>query len=408
MHSSTPSPLIETLPDHVDPGLVHPFDVHHDDRLTADIHKGYRLIQQTSPAIFFTRSNGGHWVVTRWDLINEIMRDHEHFSNRELEIPRTSSPIKALPINLDPPEHTPYRVMLTKYFSPKTIAALDPLISGWADRLIDKVYDDGGCDFTETLGAGFPVSIFMDMMGLPLEKFEHFRRLAYEFFSDIPVERHVEIQKEIVAEIGVTIEARMAEPQNDMISKLVRETVRGKPLERSELNSICMLLFLAGLDTVANVMTFTFRFLAEHPELQARLRDNRDDIPEFVDEALRRFAVVNGIRVVKKDKELGGVTFREGDMVCAPLYLANMDDAANPAPDEFAIDRDKRQHITFSTGPHICLGHYLARAELKLFVERFLQRIPSFRIAADFQPRFRKGAIYQLISLPLEWDVQNG
>jgi len=407
MHSS-PSPLIETLPDHVSPDLVHPFDVHHDERLTADIHKGYRHIQQTSPDIFFTRSNGGHWVVTRWDLINAIVRDHEHFSNRELEIPRTSSPIKALPINLDPPEHTPYRIMLTKYFSPKTVAALDPLIAGWADRLIDKVYADGDCDFTETLGAGFPVSVFMDMMGLPLEKFEHFRSLVHEFFSDIPVERHVEIQKEIVFEIGKTIDARIEKEEDDLISKLARETVRGRPLERSELNSICMLLFLAGLDTVANVMTFTFRYLAEHPDMQDRLRENPDDIPEFVEEALRRFAVVNGIRVVKKDKELGGVLFREGDMVCAPLYLANMDERANPDSDEFQIHREKRQHLTFSTGPHICLGHYLARAEMRVFVDRFIRRIPRFRIGRDFNPRFRKGAIYQLISLPIEWDVDNG
>jgi cytochrome P450 len=407
MHSN-PSPLIETLPDHVNPDLVHPFDVHHDERLTADIHKGYRHIQQTSPDIFYTRSNGGHWVVTRWDLINAIVRDHEHFSNRELEIPRTSSPIKALPINLDPPEHTPYRIMLTKYFSPKTVAALDPLIAGWADRLIDKVYADGGCDFTETLGAGFPVSVFMDMMGLPLEKFEHFRSLVHEFFSDIPVERHVEIQKEIVFEIGKTIDARIEKEEDDLISKLARETVRGRPLERSELNSICMLLFLAGLDTVANVMTFTFRYLAENPDMQDRLRANPDEIPEFVEEALRRFAVVNGIRVVKKDKELGGVLFREGDMVCAPLYLANMDERANPDSDEFLIHREKRQHLTFSTGPHLCLGHYLARAEMRVFVNSFMQRIPRFRIGKDFDPRFRKGAIYQLISLPIEWDVNHG
>ncbi len=407
MHS-IPSPLIDQLPAHVPAELVHPFDVHHDERLTADIHRGYRLIQQSSPDIFYTRSNGGHWVVTRWDMINAIVRDHEHFSNRELEIPRTSSPIKALPINLDPPEHTPYRIMLTKYFSPKTVAALDPLIASWADRLIDKVYPDGGCDFTETLGAGFPVSVFMDMMGLPLEKFEHFRRLVHEFFSDIPVERHVAIQQEIVYEIGQTIDARIAEPQDDLISKLACETVRGRPLERGELNSICMLLFLAGLDTVANVLTFTFRFLAEHPDMQDRLRAQPGDIPEFVEEALRRFAVVNGIRVVKADVELGGVQFREGDMVCAPLILANMDERANPDPEAFEIAREKRQHLTFSTGPHLCLGHYLARAEMRVFVDRFLQRIPRFRIGEGFDPRFRKGAIYQLISLPIAWDVTHG
>lgn len=393
-------------PEHVPETLVMDFDIYHDPRLLSDVHAGYRQLQLDAPDVFWTRHNGGHWMITRHDLIQQVMRDFEHFSNKELEVPKTESPFVAIPINLDPPEHTTYRIMLSKHFGPKVVAGLDAKMREWANRLIDRVYDRGEVDFAEALGASFPVSIFMEMAGMPLDRLEDFRLLVKDFFGHHSREYHVDLQRRIVGEMEAIIDDRIANRRDDLVSRLVDETVQGRPLSRDELKSILLLLFLAGLDTVANAMTFAFRNLAERPDLQERLRSDPTAIPNFVEESLRRFAIVNGVRLVKQDVTLGGVEFRKGDMIIAPLTLVGLDDRANPDPAKFDVDRAKRQHLTFSTGPHICLGHYLARAEMRVFVEEFLRRIPQFRIQTGYQPHFRAGLVMALENLPLEWPVE--
>ena len=172
-----------------------------------------------------------------------------------------------------------------------------------------------------------------------------------------------------------------------------------------ELLSIGFLLFVAGLDTVANALTFAFNFLARHPEIQDRLRTQPESIPNFIEEAMRRFAVTNGIRLIRNDIEFAGVKLRAGDMMVAPMTLAGMDDRRNPEPEKFDIDRKRRQHMSFSTGPHLCLGHFLARAEMRIFIVEFLRRIPRFRLAEGFQPKWRAGAVMALENLPIVWDV---
>ncbi len=393
------------VPPHVRPDQVYPFDIYLDSRLLEDLHLGYRALQLEAPEIFYTPCNGGHWMVTRYDLIEAVIKDTTNFSNKEIEIPKTESPFVAIPINLDPPEHTPYRKMLMKHFTPRMVAALDGSMQQWAERLIDKVYADGACDFAETLGAIYPVTVFMELAGLPLDRYIEFREIVTEFFSHVPPERRIELQAKIFAELEAVFRARMAQPCDDLFSRLADDEVDGRKLTMDELLSIGFLLFVAGLDTVANALTFAFNFLARHPEIQDRLRTQPESIPNFIEEAMRRFAVTNGIRLIRNDIEFAGVKLRAGDMMVAPMTLAGMDDRRNPEPEKFDIDRKRRQHMSFSTGPHLCLGHFLARAEMRIFIVEFLRRIPRFRLAEGFQPKWRAGAVMALENLPIVWDV---
>lgn len=393
------------IPSHVDPAKVYVFDIYNDARLLEDVHLGYRALQLEAPEIFYTPMNGGHWMVTRFDLIEKIMRDPANFSNKEIEIPKTESPFMAIPINLDPPEHTPYRMMLMKHFTARTVASLEPTMDHWAKRLIDEVADKGWCDFAQ-LGALYPVTVFMEFAGLPLDRYVEFRELVTEFFSHIPRERRIELQAKIFSELEAVFRARMVDPKDDLFGRLVVETVNDRPLTMDELLSIGFLLFVAGLDTVANAMTFGFNFLARRPDIQDRLLKNPEAIPNYIDEAMRRFAVTNGVRLVRNDIEFGGVMLKAGDMIVAPMTLAGMDDRRNPDPEAFEIDRPKRQHISFSTGPHLCLGHLMAKAEMRVFITEFLRRVPRFRVADNFVPHWRAGVVMSLEALPLEWDTQ--
>lgn len=391
------------IPAHVDPGLVVDFDIYNEDALKRDLHGTFRSLHETAPAIFYTPRNGGHWVVTRMQHAQKILMDHRHFSNRDLSIPQAHSPYVLIPLNLDPPDHTVYRAILMRYFSPKVVASMEGKLKSWAVRLIERVYPDGGCDFVETIGAAFPVSIFMEMMGLPMDRFEDFRAIVTEYFGQNAPARRMELQAQIFAEMGAIISARMEAPEDDLISRLIAEEVRGRRLSTDELLSICYLLFIAGLDTVANTITFTFLHLARDPALQERLAANPSDIPAFVEEALRGYAIVNMVRVVNEDVEVDGVRFKAGESVVCPAAAANQDEAANACPAHFDLDRDKRQLITFSAGAHLCVGHYLARAEMRVFTEEWLRRVPRFKTPDGYQPVYRPGLVMALPHLPLEW-----
>lgn len=391
-------------------GLVRPefdFDIYQDARLKNDLHGGFKSLHSVAPDIFWTPHNGGHWVVTRYDLISQIMRDSVHFSNAQMNIPKTETPYVMIPLNLDPPDHTQYRAVLVRYFSPSVVNSMDVTLRTWANTLIDKVIDAGACDFVDSLGAAYPVSIFMEMMGLPMDRFDDFRKVVVEFFSDITNERRVELQAWMFGEMEALIQTRSAERRDDLISRLLDEQVRGRSLTLEELKSICFLLFIAGLDTVANMMSFAHYHLASDPAMQQRLIDEPDRIPDFVEEALRCYGIVNGTRIVKKDVELAGAQFKEGDMVACSLPLAGMDERRISDPMHFDIDRTDRRHLTFSIGPHVCVGHYLARAEMKVFTQEWLKRVPRMHVAAGFKPEFRAGLVMALNRLPIEWPTSS-
>lgn len=391
------------LPEHVAPNLVFDFDIYNDDRLKADLHAGFKSLHDEAPEIFYTPQNGGHWMITRFDTMSAVLRDFDHFSNSQMNIPKTDTPYVMIPLNLDPPDHTPFRSVLLRYFAPQPIADMEPVLRGWAAKLIDPVVADGGCDFTERLGAGFPVSIFMEMMGLPMDRFEVFRSVVVEFFSFISNERRVELQKWIFDEMETLILARMKAPEKDLISHLISEDIGDRTMTVEELKSMCFLLFIAGLDTVANMLTFAFHHLATDQGLQTRLRENPDKIPDFVDEALRRFAIVNGVRMVKRDISIGDAHLKAGDMVVCSLPMGGMDERKNACPMDFDIDRTSRFQVSFSIGAHFCVGNALARAEMRVFTQEWLDRIPNFRVANGFKPEFRAGLVMALNHLPLEW-----
>ena len=393
------------VPDYVRDDQIVIYDRFEDSRIESDVQLDAHKLHSEAPDIFYSPCNGGHWVVTRFDDMSRLLKDTEHFSNRELDIPPSNSPNVMIPLNLDPPEHLGYRMALMRHFDRKHISAMEPSLRSWASRIIDDVIDRGECEFADEIGARFPVSVFMDLMGLPLDKLEAFREIVLEYFSETTLERRIEMQDYIIATMREYFTKRRDQPQDDLMSKLVQETVKGRLLTDHELESIGFLLFLAGLDTVANTMSFTFHYLAGDPELQERLRTDPSAYDDFVEEALRRFSIVSQTRIVKKDFDYKGVAFREGDMIACPLYLGGMDPQRNPEPEKFDIDRANRGHVAFSTGAHTCLGNYLARAEMRIMAEEWMERIPSFRLKPGTQPSWRTGGVSAMHNVFIEWPL---
>ncbi len=267
---------------------THNFDIYAEPAIKIDVHDAFLALKKEAPPLFWTPANGGHWIVTDGDLMIDLLRKPNIFSNENFSIPHIDNIPKTIPLSLDPPEHRPYRQMMRPFFEKKAIAPLQDRIQQWADRLIGAVKADGQCEFVEAVGSRFPVSVFMEMLGLPLDHFDEFRALVNENFELAGTPDAAAVQQKIVAILAEFVKVRQADPQDDMMSHIIQSDIDGRALSFEELLSIAHLLFLAGLDTVVNALSFSMKHLAVNAALQQRIIDNPACIPDVTEELLRR------------------------------------------------------------------------------------------------------------------------
>lgn len=385
---------------------VHAFDYMRDSALTTDLHGTYWRLKESAPPVFWTPANGGHWVVTSADAAIKVLRHPDRFSSKFLSIPPNPNQPKMIPESLDPPEHRPYRQLLRPIFEGKAIAPLEPRIREWADRLVDDVSAQGECEFIEALGSRFPVSVFMEMFGFPLEQFDFFRGTVVEYFDvQIDETRRVELSMQILGSLAQLIEARRTEPRDDLVSTLLHIDFEGRKLNQDELISIGFLMFLAGLDTVVNALAFGMRHLAQDDELQARIIEDPGVIPAMVEELMRRYTFISTPRYITQDTEIEGTKVYAGDSVLVPLHMVGWDEKLTDCPAEVRLDRPHCRHAGFGSGIHTCLGIHLARMEMVIFYETWAKKIGRFRLAPDQTLRYRGGSVQALEALQLEWDA---
>lgn len=397
---------ISLAPDHIPDFLIFDFDIYGDHRISEDVQGSYAAALEKAPDIFWTRMNGGHWIAKSFQTISQIVQDVEHFSVREMQIPRVENPPFFIPLSLDPPENLPYRRAMAPMFGPVAIKAIEPLIRKWAQKLVDGVAAKGACDFQIEVAKIFPVSVFMELMGMDLGRLHDFRLLAEAFFSSqndaVEMGR---LSGLIQAEMKALIEQKRQEPDDKLMSHFITVDIGGRVMNDDEILAMAFVLFLGGMDTVTNVTGFAFQQLAQMPDVQARLAADLSLIPAFVDEAVRLFGVVNTPRLIVKDHQIGDAQLREGEMILNILCLGSRDPVKFTDPNFLDLDRKKSAHLTFSSGPHLCIGHVLGRAELKILTEEWVKRIPAFGATPNRAHDFRIGTVMAIDTLPLEWQV---
>jgi cytochrome P450 len=199
------------------------------------------------------------------------------------------------------------------------------------------------------------------------------------------------------------ITERRRNPADDLITFAVQARVDNRPLTDSELIGVCLLLFIAGLDTVTSSFAFHFRHLAENPADQDSLRQNPSLIPSAVEELFRAYAVVNTNRYATRDVEFAGVQIKKGDNVTCSTILASRDPREFENPNQVIFTRSPNPHNAFSFGPHRCLGSHLARREIIVGIEEWLRVIPPFRVKPGAVIAAHGGGVFSLESLPLVW-----
>ncbi|MDC3953978.1 cytochrome P450 [Polyangium jinanense] len=403
---------LDTIPAHVPPELVYEYDSTKDPRMLEDPHARMRSLILEAPPIFFSPHNGGHWFVTRKQAIVDITMNPEVYSNAlfgaseahggEHEAPKPA--FMMLPIAVDPPQHTAYRAPLNQPLAAKSVAGLETAIRTMTNELIDKVLDAGRCDFLSDIAEPLPVTLFMKLAGMPTNRLAEFRELATQATSAAVDHATREgIFKQIAGILAESIKARQEKREDDLISRLLDANIQGRNPTFPEMLGYSITLFLGGLDTVVNALSFGVRHLARDQELQAKLRADPSLLPGAIEELLRLYGVACTPRRVTRDVVCHGVNLKQGDALLLLLPAANYDDAAFPNPEQFIMGRTE-QHMTFNTGPHRCVGLNLARLEMKVFYQEWLKRVPPFRLDPQAPPRFTGGFNLAVTSLPLVWD----
>jgi cytochrome P450 len=404
-------------PDQIPDSLVYDFDYQSEPGLVDNPHNHALKLVREAPPIFWTPRNGGHWVIKGHKAVFDASREIEIFSNSPLpyediqainaSLPHKEKIFVPAPISFDPPHHAVFRGPLQSAFSPKAMAAIKEEIRKLAGELIDAIKPLGKCEFMMTVAEPLPVTIFLRIFGLPVERQRQYRDLVKVFFAATnrePAAVHARM-REVADIMSDTIVERREQPQDDVISMLWKSEFNGQPATLYDIENYCVMLFLAGLDTVMSGMGLGICHLARDLQLQSRLRGNPAEISTAAEELLRRYTFTLPPRYIAADCEFQGVPLKKGEWALLFLPAADLDPDAFERADEFNMDRESKPHIAFGAGIHRCLGSHLARLELNILYEEILARLPVFRLDPDRTPHYHGGNVWGPEALHLVWDV---
>lgn len=396
------------VPDHVPEELVwhhslNEFTSELDDPFIAGgrLHEGPGIIWSTEASL-----GKPSWVLTQHDLIRDAFIDFQHFSSeRDTSTGEVlGSLVRMIPVEVDPPEHRHYRMLLNPYFTPRHVNTYAEMVQQTCNTLVDKIPDPGACEFISEFAEVFPNSIFLSLVGLPHEELPQFlewERQLLRSGDQANYEDATEAAKLIFQYLhGFLTDQRTKSNRTEFLDGLLNGTIEGRPLDDMEILGTCFLFYVAGLDTVYSTLGWIMRHLANDLPLQNHLRDNPQDIPKAVDEFTRAYAVAAPHRRITEDFDFHGVHLRKNDVVLLPTYLAARDPRAYENPHKIDIERGARS-ITFGSGPHICLGVHLAKRELKTVLETFLSRFKTIRMPEGGAYEYHTGGVLGVDRLPL-------
>lgn len=399
------------IPDHVPAHLVKTFDYQFAEETKSDPHAFAAALHQQDMEIFWNTAYARHdspvrgaWQVFKAEDVRAVLNNPEVFSSKNI----TGFPTmlgggwRMAPLECDPPEQAIFRQALNPLFSPPAVAKLEADIARRAEELINAVKDDGGCEFMDSFGRPFPVTIIMELIGLPREELGTFLNWEYDLLHSWDPEKTVAAANNILSYLVNMIRDRVKNPQDDFVSFVTSLVIEGRKITENEAKGVCFLMFMGGLDTVASALGFHYRYLGTDLEAQRLVRSTPDLIPGAVEEMLRRFAVVTSHRLLAKDFEYKGVQMKAGDWISYSAPAACLDPAEFDEPMKVDFERQSR-HLAFAFGPHFCLGSHLARKEMIIALQKWCAMVPEFSVKPDAPIEVHGGHVFGIEHMELQW-----
>jgi len=356
----------------------------------------------------------GYWIITGADVMREALQSPKLFSNAAIQPQYPEPDHMWIPEMLDPPEHTKWRQLLGPHFTPGRVAALEPKVQQRCQNLIQAIAVRGECDFYHDFAREYPTVIFMELMGLPVSEEKQFMEwedaiLNYSSESDPDGTKMAQAMTDVQSCFRELLAARRHDPQDDLITASLTWTIDGHPIPDDDLLNMCLLMFMAGLDTVTQQLAYSFLHLATHPADRKRIVSDPAIIPSAIEELLRYYAIVTPGRRVTADIDFHGCPMKQGEIVYMPLAAATRDSREFTGGDQVDLARSPNHHIAFGAGPHRCVGSHLARRELRIAFEEWHRQIPEYRLAPGFDvssiTEHSAGGVLGLDRLDLVWDT---
>lgn len=339
------------------------------------------------------------WLIAGYDAAVEAARDVSTFSSARGVSMRPMGASEAPTIlTSDPPDHTRLRRVVSKAFTPRVVADMEPRITEITHTLLDEVQADGRMDLVSAFSYTLPVMVIAEILGVESERRSEFRawsnQLAAGSAGLLDRQTYGQTLKIVSTYFRSVIEERRREPRPDLISRLVAAAdSEDHPLTEREMVAFCNVLLVAGNETTTNLISNATAVLLEQPALRDRLAADAALIPAFVEEALRFDAPVQWIhRTIVDDHEFQGQQMRGGQKAMLIWGSANRDEAQFEASETFNIDRQPNDHLTFGLGPHFCLGAPLARLEARVAFRALFERLLNLRADPD-RPAVRGKAL---------------
>jgi cytochrome P450 len=360
------------------------------------------------------------WLVTRYQEVAGVLRDSTFAKDRlsamnpeQLTktpwIPGFLKPLERNMLDLDDPDHARLRALVSKAFTPRLIERLRGRVEALSEELLDVMERKGGAELVDDYALPIPATVIAELLGVLAEDRRTFHRWSSRLVS---VSSSRDMLRALPAALAFTrylrklIARRRAEPEDDLLTALVRAEEAGDQLSEDELLAMAFLLLVAGHETTVNLIASGTLALLEHPEQAEALRSDPSLTKPAVEELLRYTSPVELAteRYAREDVEIAGTTIPQGELVLAVLGSANRDERHFEDPDTLDITRDPNRHLAFGRGGvHHCLGAPLARMEGQIAIGALLQRFPHARLAvAPETLRWRRGLFLRgLEKLPI-------
>jgi cytochrome P450 len=344
------------------------------------------------------------FLISRYEDVQQVLLHPEVFSSAGSPGVRRKVPAEVLEImskgfrpvptvqTTDPPAHQRYRSLLSKAFSSRRVAQLEPDIRNIANELVDGFVNDQRVDLVSQFAVPFPLTVIAGWLGLPRADLPKLKRWSDDAAAPlggmIDRQREIEcVQGELEAQhyFAAKLDERRREPRDDILTDLCNARLEGtEPLDNGEIYYLLIQLLVAGNESVRNLISSAMLLLLKHPLHMAAVRAEAKLIPNFIEESLRLESPIKAFfRVAKADTELAGVKIPAGSRLAVLFASANHDETRFPEPERFDIYRENASdHFAFAVGIHYCLGASLARTEARIAFGTLLGRLKDIRLGA--------------------------
>jgi cytochrome P450 len=381
---------------------------HTDDVYAANPFPIWDELRETCP-IAHTERYGGAWLPTTHADVSAIAYDTERFTSRSIIMSPFRPPLErapqgiAPPISSDPPFHKGARRLLLPPFAPQAIDKLEPSTRDYCDELIAAMEGRDVVDAATEYAQHIPVRVIARMLGFPEEDADRFRGFVTHVIEGVslPMEERAEGMLVLFEYLKEQIEDHVENPRDDLTSFLLQAEMNGEPLDMEHVGGTMALLLLAGIDTTWSAIGASIFHLAATPADRERLVNEPELRPVAMEELLRAYAPVTMARLVREDMDYNGCPMKADDWVLLPFPAANRDPEFFEDADKVIIDREVNRHAAFGLGIHRCAGSHLARMEVRVALDAWLDAFPSFSLADPDAVRWSGGQVRGPRTLPI-------